>query len=188
VANNENNSKEFLASEKKSEEQIDRLFDSIAGVQLDVSKGFGDRVLKEWGKRKPPARSRHWGYYAVPALIAVVLVLTHRFSGQAFEAGVQQQVAIRLDIRSHVKEAQCNVRVQLPEGVHFYSKTNPEVQASSSLELPCDAQTASGTLPIVLEGTEEGIKKVSVRFLDPAQQEISRADFNIRFRKGSVQT
>ena len=186
----QDDNKEF----REAEEKFDRLFDAAAGVQMSATPGFKERVLKNWDQKraKPKAskfRALSWKPLAAAGLTLAVaaLVFTQSSSQPSFEAGVLQQVAIRLDIKSHAKEKSCNVQIQLPEGVRFASAANPEIAENPSLELPCDAGAASGTLPIVLLSTEEGMKEVSVKFVDSDQKEISRANFKIRFKKNGEQ-
>ncbi len=181
------NDKEFL----EHEEQFDRLFDGVASLRLKPSASFKDKVLQ--ATRMKSAKTASPSFFKMAAVSALAFVFgiagaTYLVSRGAFVAAVSQQVAINLDLGSHVKGTQCSVRVELPNGVHFFSKANPEIAQNSSLELPCATQggALASNFPIVLQGSEEGLKRVSVHFLDGSQQEVSKSVYKIRFKKAET--
>ena len=178
-------------SPEKNQEKVDRLFDRAAPFQLRARSGFEERVLAG-SRRQCTSASRRLPIWRAAAVSAFAFVLgvfgaSYFASKNVFEIGTFEEVAISLDLHGHASDARCKIRVDLPTGVRFSSEVNPEIGSVRFLELKCDSGGPMlASLPIVLQGTEEGLKKISVRFVTPDQHELSHSEFKIRFRKGAA--
>ena len=173
-------------SENELAKKSAAIFGRVKKLEMQPSPYMKTRVLAQFReKRTKSLRLRFWQVLAVGSgLLAAGLVFV-MFAGPTgnglghYGAVVDRQIAIRLDLSAESPQV-AYVEVQLPDGVHFYSKSYPEFASLRTLTLDRPAGS-SQSLPIVVLSNQAGVKDVVVKFLGSDKQVIAVRNLKIKF-------
>jgi hypothetical protein len=174
-------------SHKTSEAASQAIFARLGAHELSPGSYLKTRVLAhqkelEQGRRK----ARVWRRLAIGALsVAVIFAASTLWVGKRYDALVDQTVAIRLDSSSLGTELSqvAFIRIELPAGVQFHSKSYPEISEQASLTLAWKPGTPLDRIPVLVRATEDGLKTVRVSFLNGESRVVSSDQIKIRFKK-----
>lgn len=95
---------------------------------------------------------------------------------------VQQNYVIQIDLGGErLKDARL-AEVELPDGVHFVSKSHPEVAELREMRLPIsEAQMERSRLPFVVSSELSGRKELKLRILDDQGTVIQEKILSVNF-------
>ncbi|MGE0614240.1 MAG: hypothetical protein AB7P04_01255 [Bacteriovoracia bacterium] len=101
-----------------------------------------------------------------------------------FVANVEQVVIIRVAVEDLQHQPIAKARIELDEGVQFYSEGMPAVETQRFLQLAWNAELIGSHLPIVVTAKKSGARQVHVRFFDEAGTQLAEKTIRVQFKKG----
>ncbi len=162
------------------------LFSQIAELELSPGPFLKTRILahqKEIDSKK--IRIAWWKKSAIGAFsLAILFAFSSLFLNFKYEALVNQTMAIRIDTKAVGKDLGkvAYVRIELPDGVNFQSKSYPDLAKLNSLTLAWNASQSIDKIPILIRSFQGGTKEVNVSFLDNNSRLLSSEKIHIRFK------
>jgi len=167
------------------------IFGRVRAHELSPGPYLKTRVLAHQRElNQGSGKLRHWRRLAIGALsIALIFAASTLLLGKRYDALVNQTVAIRLDSSSLGSELSqvAFIRIELPAGVQFHSKSYPQISEQPSLTLAWQPGTPLDHIPVLVRATEDGLKTVRVSFLNGDNRVLSSDQIQIRFKKGEPQ-
>lgn len=170
-----------------SEERTKQIFAGLR--QTDLGKaplGLKTRVLAELRERRATRKARFWKWAAIlspvtSAAVAAVVWLGLQQQPSAFEAAVNRNILVKIEVADLRSEQIAFAEIELPDGVRFESSTYPELREKRSLVLAWSGSLEQASLPLVVRASDTGLKSVKVRFLNKERQTVEEKTVKIRF-------
>lgn len=124
------------------------------------------------------------GACAITAVVALGPWRTQPTQGSAAYLAMRPYV-IHVDLGGERLAGARSAEVELPEGVHFVSKTHPEVAElrSMRLEVP-EAFEGRSRLPFVVTSDKEGLARLKLKIFDDGDQLLQERVLSVRFAQG----
>lgn len=177
------------------EGKVNELFETPRGVAMSPSpflKGQTLARIRELEREsRAPARSG-WGLripkwsIAGLATAALAAVWFYAPGRGAFVAPVGKELVVLVHEEGQQFRTVSAVQVELPEGVRFHSDEFPQLAGQAVLTLPWQAGAGPDSdLPVVIQSTESGLKRIKIRYLDSEQREVTSREMRIRFKQPS---
>ena len=125
---------------------------------------------------------RFWQRVGALSSIALMVVLGIVFFYEkplpVYQATADEPFVVKIEVSPNYKEQIEYARIELPNGVSFYSNRYPELSEKRSLEL---AWQGSEDFPFVIKSSLVGTQKVKVKFFGKDSKIIFERELNIRF-------
>jgi hypothetical protein len=175
-----------------TEQNVKRLLAEARRAAPEPSPYLKTRILAELRSRNQERTVRIWKFLALgsgafSALIVASLFMISKSNEGTYVAQVDERVLIRVEVQKF--EGQKDVRfaeVDLPAGVHFYSEKYPELKEQRSVTLAWNNDMNLTRLPVVIQASESGSKKIRIRFLGSEHELVKEQQVTIKFAKGAV--
>ena len=174
--------KNMTDNENKNEEIIKSIFQEAEKLPMDSDPFMKTRILAELRIAKERKRSLFWkiSAFASPAIAVALLLLILFLKSPSFNASVDKNILVKIEVKE-MKSQIAFAQIELPEGVHFYSKLYPEISKNRKLVLAVDDSFVKGYIPIIVKSEEAGSKKLTINFLDANQKSIEKRYIKIKF-------
>lgn len=169
-----------------SQQQLEKL----RSVRVEASPFLKTRVMARIQENEKSKREVWiWRWLAASSLaLCAAVVMWHVQSVKTNSAmladafSVQQNYIIQIDLGGErLKDARV-AEVELPSGVHFVSKTHPEVAEMRNMRLPIsEAQAQRSRLPFVVSSESSGRKELKLRIFDEVGTVIQERILSVNF-------
>ena len=142
------------------------------------------RILAHLEEAAIQAKLRRWRRWAILSPLAAALLLLVIFAQRpgAFEAQVNTAVLIRVEVEELRGSDIAYAEIELADDVSFYSKTYPELEGEREIRLAWIDRYEKDALPIVVQASRPGLKRVKLRFLDRNDAVLEERELKIDFR------
>jgi len=142
------------------------------------------RILAHLEEAAIRAKLRRWRRWAILSPLAAALLLAVIFAQRpaAFEAQVNTAVLIRVEVKELQGSDIAYAEIELADDVTFYSKTYPELEEEREIRLAWINRYEEDALPIVVQASRPGLKRVKLRFLDRNGAVLEERELKIDFR------
>lgn len=188
-----------MDAHKQLEKQSKELLKGLRAARIETSPFLKTRVLARIRENEQsPRQVWFWRALAVTSTtLCAALVVWHVQSEKKNSAlladafSTQQNYVIQIDLGGErLKDARV-AEVELPEGVHFVSKSHPEVANLKNMRLPItEAQAARSRLPFVVSSDISGRKELKLRIFDEQgaviQERVMSVNFVAKSAKGMM--
>ena len=124
-----------------------------------------------------------FGTSAAFVCMIIMFFIANPFSENFFLAKVGNPFVVRIEIEDLKTTNVANVKIDLPDGVHFYSKWFPELNQQRTLVMSWESAITNGHLPFVVQGKKSGKKTLMITFLDNNNRIISVREFRVNFEE-----
>ncbi len=176
--------------DSKTEQYVKRVLQEARRAAPEPSPYLKTRILAEYRSRRQEQRIRWWkfltlGSAAASAMVVAGLFLITQPKG-AYVAQVDEKVLIRVEVEKLQGTGVKFAEVDLPDGVHFYSEKYPELKDLRSVTLAWNENMDMSRLPVVIQASEAGAKKIRIRFLNNDHALLKEQQVMIKFAKGAV--
>jgi hypothetical protein len=175
-----------------TEQNVKRVLGQARRAAPEPSPYLKTRILAELRSRGQDRRLRIWKFVALgsgafSALIVASLFLVSKHSTEgSYVAQVNERVLIRVEVERFQGQGVKFAEVELPAGVNFYSEKYPELKDLRSVTLAWNENMNVSRLPVVIQATETGSKKIRIRFLGGEHELLKEQQVTIKFAKGAV--
>ena len=142
------------------------------------------RILAHLEEAAIQAKLRRWRRWAILSPLAAALLLVAIFAQRpaAFEAQVNTAVLIRVEVEELRGSDIAYAEIELVDDVTFYSKSYPELGEEREIRLAWIDRYEKDALPIVVQASKPGLKRVKLRFLDRNDAVLEERELKIDFR------
>jgi hypothetical protein len=151
------------------------------------------RVLAELRSRQQDSRLRVWKFFAIASgafsvlIVSSLALMSSRTSQDgSYVAQVNDHVLIRVEVEKLQGQGVKFAEVELPPGVTFYSERYPELKDLRSVTLAWNEKMDVSRLPVVIQSSETGSKKIRIRFLGSDHSLVKEQQVTIKFAKGAA--
>jgi hypothetical protein len=172
-------------SDSEIEKQLQSLFARARELPVPQDPFLSTRVLAEYRARsRGPARPSFWKWLALVSTACSLVLITRNYylsQGFVYSAAVNQAIAVRVEIEDLKHFDIAHAEIELPDGVHFYSKQHPEVFSEKSVTVAWNQGSGRTRFPIVIKSDISGKKTVRVSFFDSNDKLVATRDVEIRF-------
>jgi hypothetical protein len=169
----------------EQENRIKALFEQARGLTYEPSPYLETRVLAELRERKHRHSSLlFWKQVALAAstaCLALFIYVTFFTGNGAYNAQVNQAVAVRIELVKTLSSEIALAQIDLPEGVRFYSRRHPELQDQRQLTVAWESLKGKSHLPFVVKADTAGIRTVRVSFYDRNHVVVTTKTLKINF-------
>ena len=176
----------------QTEQSVKRILAEARRAAPEPSPYLKTRVLAELRSRNQERKLRVWKFLALgsgafSALIVASLFLVSKSAKDgSYVAQVNERVLIRVEVEKLQGQGVKFAEVELPKGVQFYSERYPELKDLRSVTLAWNESMDLSRLPVVIQATEAGSKKIRIRFLGSDHALLKEQQVTIKFAKGAV--
>ncbi len=142
------------------------------------------RILANLREGRANQRTLLWKRLAFSSPIVSAIVLAVVFlngSEPAFRASVNEKVLVKVEVQGMKEMPVSFAEIELPSNVFFYSEKYPELASQKQIRLAWSYVQEMGSLPIVIQSRDAGIKPVKVRFLDHDLKLVKEREIAIQF-------
>jgi hypothetical protein len=170
--------------------QVRRYLKPLKDELPEVSPYLKTRVLARV-RETAPTRSYGLSFrLAFGSLMSLALMvsgasyinrITHRVSAPNFVAMAQKPTVVKMDLKD-LKLGASHAKVELSDGVHFYSHKFPELRNKNQLDIDWTNQATPDSLPIVVRSEAGGNQFVRVKFFNDQDQLVSERVLKIQFQ------
>lgn len=174
---------------KKNQNELENLFAQVRNVEFEASPYLATRVLARLREnRKVQRQIWFWRILSgsVVAFGCAALVLSSRWLEPMQDASVKvaQAYVIHVDFTAAEVASVDHVEVELPDGVHFYSKAHAkELAELRKLNLPISPALAGrNKLPFVVQSEQTGEHRLMVRMFDGENNLIRERQLTVEFQ------
>jgi len=171
-------------SNERNEDPVRKLFRGAEDGLPEPSPLLEARVLAELRENAARVKLRRWRRWAilspVAAAVLVLVVLAQRPA--VLEAPVDTAVLIRVEVQELSGSDIAYADVELGEDVTFYSKKYPELAEEREIRLAWSDRYEDDVLPIVVQASRPGLKRIKLRFLDRNDAVLEERELTIDFR------
>ena len=169
---------------EKSEKRVTQLFQEVKRITFVPPPYLKTRALAELMERRQRARGLFFWRLTAAASTAMALVAVVWLTlaqNVIFMAVTGRPFVVKIEMEDLDTYRIAQAEIVLPEGLHFYSETIPELHDRRSLVVAWDRETTNGKLPFVIRTDQEGSKKVLVRFFDQNRAVVAERKLEINF-------
>jgi hypothetical protein len=175
------------------EQRMKQIFRNIGNSAPEPSPFLKTRVLAQLREEQRLDAQKSWGsifkYLTAGLVSALALVVSYQTlvkNSGALRAQSSRPVALRLETKDLKAKGVSHAKIELAEGMAFYSAQFPEIQEHRILDLRLENDEIGQPLAIVIRSHETGSKSVKVQFFDDNEQVVAERIVKIRFdRDGS---
>jgi hypothetical protein len=166
--------------------RMSEVFKGVRASGIEASQFMKTRVLAQLRQERQFKRKLFmWQFVtagSLAALVATFFIGFKMISQIKADAFTREAYVIHVDFTQNDRQQVAAAEVELPQGVHFVSKSG--VASLHKLRLPVDVKAAGrGKLPFVVSADDPGEKRIVVRLLNRDDQVIREQIFNYRFAK-----
>lgn len=168
-------------------EKHERASDAILQLRklsVDPPPYLKARVLSELSLLKSHKRGvRLWQWLAgaSSALGAIAVVWLTLARTPVFMAVTDRPFVVKIEMEELETFRVASAEIVLPDGIHFYSQSFPELGQKRSLSVAWSAEASKGQLPFVIQGEQAGNKVVLVKFYDRDHNQVGERKLEIKF-------
>lgn len=175
-----------MDQDDKNSIRMSEVFRGVRASGIEAPQFMKTRVLAQLRQERQFKRKLFiWKFVtagSLAVLVATFLIGFKMISQIKADAFTRQAYVIHVDFTQNDRQEVAAAEVELPQGVHFVSKSN--VGSMHKLRLPVDVKTAGpGKLPFVVSADDPGEKKIIVRLLNHDDRVIREQVLNYRFAK-----
>ncbi len=174
----------MVDSNDEDEVLIRRLFRAADEGLSAPDPSLERRILAQLEEAAIRAKLRRWRRWAILSPLAAALLLVAVFAQRpaAFEAPVNTAVLIRVEVEELRGSDIAYVEVELADDVAFYSQRYPGLDEEREVRLAWIETYRKDALPIVVQASTPGLKRVKLRFLDRNEIVLEERELKIDFR------
>jgi hypothetical protein len=150
------------------EQRVKEIFRQAERNPLEPSPFLKTRILARVREAKAERSRFHWKVWALASSAATLLLLTVILwpMKSALIANVNQQVAVRVEVKALDKNIVAYAKVELPDGVSFVSTKYPELEKEREVSLAWMPEFDRSGLPVVIQASSVGKKTIRILLLD----------------------
>ena len=174
----------MVDSNDKNEDRIRQLFRAADEGLPEPNPFLKTRILAHLKEEATRAKLRRWRRWAILSSLtaAALLVVVFTQRPAAFEAQVNTAVLIRFEVKELPGSDIAYAEVELPDDVTFYSKRYPALEEAREIRLAWTDRYEKEALPIVVQASRPGLKRIKLRFLDRNDALLEERELKIDFR------
>ncbi len=178
---------------KLLEAQMAKIFAPLKQTEFDAPPFMKTRIMSRL--QAPPAASKEiWLWRTIAGLAtaacAVLLLMRNFAPSQTVAPEIPQHYAmqpyvIHVDLEGDKLPGARVAEVELPDGVHFVSKSHPEIAQVRKMRLNVPAAISGRSrLPFVVSSDKPGLAELKLKILDEKDLVVHERVLSIKFAQG----